>query len=125
MSRRILLAVTAALMIVGGCASGDSDENVATAPLALGAEATYEYTVPEGTGLRIDNGEVITLMPSRLEVKVGESIRIINEDDRDYMIGVFFVKAKQSLAMQFTNPGTLSGTCDMSADGEFVITVSD
>ena len=125
MSRRILLAVTAVLIAMGGCASGDGDEKVATAPLAIGAEATYEYTVPAGTGLRIDNGEVISLMPSRLEVKVGESIRIINEDDRDYMIGVFFVKAKQSLAMQFTNPGTLSGSCDMSADGEFVIIVSE
>ena len=65
MSRRILLAVTAALMIAGGCASGDGDEKVATAPLAIGAGAPYEYTLPAGTGPRLDNREVISPVPSR------------------------------------------------------------
>lgn len=56
-------------------------------------KATYEYNVPFGTGNRMDSGEVVEIMPSDLQVTVGESIRIDNDDIRDYMIGPFFVMA--------------------------------
>jgi len=87
--------------------------------------ATYEFEVPFGTGNRLDGGEVIELMPSELNVKVGESIRIANRDIRDYMIGPFFVTAGQTLAMKFTHPGELSGICVVGAGGRFVINVTE
>ena len=59
-----------------------------------------------------------------LDAKVGESIRIVNQDDEDFMVGPFFVKAKATVAMRFTREGTLVGTCDMNAEGEIVITVT-
>lgn len=92
--------------------------------LAEGEAATYEYTVPYGTSVRIDQGQTVSLMPQRLDVKVGESIRIKNQDGRDYMIGPFFVTAGQELAMRFTQPGELSGVCQMNPEGEFLISVT-
>ena len=77
--------------------------------LAPTRSATYEYVVPYGTSVRIDQGQVVDLMPRLLEVKVGESIRITNQDGRDYMIGPFFVTAGQSLAMRFTHDGRAVG----------------
>ena len=75
--------------------------------------------------MRIDQGQTVDLMPRELNVKVGQSIRIRNQDGRDYMVGPFFVTAGQSLAMRFTHPGQLSGVCTMNPEGEFVINISE
>jgi len=56
-------------------------------------------------------------------VEMGESIRIDNDDIRDYMIGPFFVMAGQTLAMRFTQPGTIEGVCQINPEGKFTITV--
>jgi hypothetical protein len=85
-----------------------------SSPIEADDEATYEYNVPFGTGNRIDSGEVVEIMPQRLTVKVGESIRIVNDDIRDYMIGPFFVMAGQTLAMRFTHKGTIEGVCQIN-----------
>jgi hypothetical protein len=92
--------------------------------LAEDDKATYEFIVPYGTSVKIDQGQQVDLMPQRLDVKVGESIRIKNQDGRDYMIGPFFVTAGQELAMRFTQPGELSGICQMNPEGEFLINVT-
>ena len=111
-----------ALLAVAGCGA-QRDNAVETQPLGPNDRATYEYIVPAGTGQRLDRGEVIELMPQHLTVKVGESMRIINDDDRSYEIGPFYVAAGQRLAMRFTYPGTLRGECLVNPDGEFVIEV--
>ncbi len=122
--REFLTAAVGALAMVAvaGCGNERSDA-VETKPLAADERATYEYIVPLGTGVRLDNGEVIELMPQRLKAKVGESMRIINDDDRSYMIGPFYVSAGQKLAMRFTQPGTLQGECLVNPEGEFLIEV--
>jgi len=127
MNRRVLaraLAACAVATLLVACGE-DRKGEVRTSQLTAGAEATYEYTVPFGTGNRLDGGEVIELMPAELNVKVGESIRIQNLDTRDYMIGPFFVTAGQVLAMKFTHPGELSGVCVVGSGGTFVINVTE
>ena len=74
--------------------------------------------------MKIAVGQAVDLMPTTLDAKVGESIRIVNQDDEDFMVGPFFVKAKATVAMRFTREGTLVGTCDMNAEGEIVINVT-
>jgi hypothetical protein len=127
MNRRLLtraLAACAVATLMVACGEDRTGE-VRTSQLTGVDEATYEYTVPFGTGNRLDGGEVIELMPAELNVKVGESIRIQNLDTRDYMIGPFFVSAGQVLAMKFTHPGELSGVCVVGAGGAFVINVTE
>lgn len=130
---RLLAAAVSAVALValagcgssGGGAAPTTTIGVRTTDLPITEQATYEYTVPYGTSIKIDAGQTVNIMPQRLDVKVGESIRIRNEDTRDYMIGVFFVKAGQSLSMRFTHSGTLSGSCQMNPEGEFTIVVAD
>lgn len=124
-----LLAAALPIALVGLSACGDDGGSGATqqaqwGALAEGEAATYEYVVPYGTSVRIDQGQKVDLMPQRLDVKVGESIRIKNQDGRDYMIGPFFVTAGQELAMRFTQPGELSGVCQMNPEGQFLISVT-
>ena len=119
-----LLATTLLAATACGSDSSSTAEPAQWGALAADEAATYEYVVPYGTSVRIDQGQVVDLMPRLLEVKVGESIRISNQDGRDYMIGPFYVTAGQSLAMRFTHAGELSGVCSMNPEGEFVIKVT-
>ena len=128
MNRRTLFGTAALLLatIAVGC-KGDTrqTENLETGPLAADEKATYEYVVPFGTGRRLERGEVIEIMPSTLQVKVGESIRITNKDIRGYDVGPFYVSPLQTLAMRFTHPGRISGVCAVNPEGEFVIEVTE
>jgi hypothetical protein len=119
-----LLVAFLALVTVG-CVGSERSSGAASKPLGPRDATTYEYTVPYGTGNRLDSGEVIEVMPQALDVKVGESIRITNDDIRDYMIGPFFVTAGQTLAMRFTHTGELSGICLVNPDGQFIIKVTE
>lgn len=128
MKRLPLLAVLAMTLslafAITSCAGSPRDALVETAPLALGETATYEYVIPYGTSVALDSGQTVDLMPTQLDAKVGESIRIVNRDDRDYMVGPFYVAARQTVGMRFTHTGRLIGTCDMNAAGEIVIDVT-
>lgn len=120
--------VALAALGVGVTACGASRESgiggAESSPIGADDSATYEYKVPFGTGNKIDSGEVVAIMPQTLDVKVGESIRIVNDDIRDYMIGPFFVTAGQTLAMRFTHKGTIKGVCQINPEGEFIINVN-
>ena len=124
----LAVALPAASLGLAACDNGDGGgSNVAAAQWGqLGADekATFEYVVPYGTSVKIDQGQQVDLMPQQLDVKVGDSIRITNRDGRDYMIGPFFVTAGSTVAMRFTQAGQLSGICQMNPEGEFLINVS-
>lgn len=124
-----VVVVMAALASLTACSSDGGSTTTSSQPTwgAIGADepVDYEYVIPYGTSVRIDQGQTVDLMPRELNVKVGQSIRIRNQDGRDYMVGPFFVTAGQSLAMRFTHPGQLSGVCTMNPEGEFVINISE
>lgn len=84
----------------------------------------YDYVIPAGTQDRKLNGETVEVMPATLDVKVGESIRIRNDDEAGAFAGIFYVGAGEVVSMKFTTPGTLSGECDLTPGGEFTINVA-
>jgi len=83
----------------------------------------YDYLIPDGTAARIDAGEPIDIVPRELTVQVGESIRIVNDDQEGHVVGVFFVGAGETLTKSFTAPGELSGSCTVHSAGEFTLRV--
>lgn len=126
--REFLTAVVlgAASLALAGCGKDETKRDIVeTAPLGPDDEVTYEFKVPFGTGNRLDSGETLDIMPQTLDVRVGESIRIVNDDIRDYMIGPFFVTAGQMVAMRFTHIGVLTGICLVNPGGEFTINVTE
>lgn len=86
-------------------------------------EADWSYVIPAGTGDRIDGGERIEIIPATLEVRVGDVLRIVNEDDRGHVIGAFYVAAGETLTQTFSAPGELSGECSVHPSGSFTLTV--
>ena len=123
---RFALAVTLAL--AAGLAIGATflDNDAPRPGLSAGedgAGADYDYVIPSGTGDRIDSGERIDILPAELEVRVGETIRITNRDDRGHVVGVFYVGAGETLTQSFTAPGVLSGECTVHSSGVFTLSV--
>lgn len=119
--------VLAACFLLGACGN-DTVPSSAPELKAVDSESTdydYDYEIPEGTGVALDSGEDVEIVPQELDVKVGERIRIVNRDDRGAAVGIFWVPAGRTVAMEFTSAGTLTGACDVHPSGEFTINVAE
>jgi hypothetical protein len=88
-------------------------------------QVDYDYVIPAGTQDRLLRGEPVEIMPATLDVEVGESIRIRNDDDEGAMVGIFYVGAGEVVSMRFTTEGTLSGVCEVNSEGTFTINVAE
>ncbi len=118
-----LVAATVALLGLAGCGS-DTSSDPATEVVDSVDAATYEYVIPLGAGEALDAGTPLEILPGELEVRVGETIRIVNNDDRGHSVGPFFVGANETLTQQFSSPGEFVGICTVHPSGEFVLVVS-
>jgi hypothetical protein len=120
---RRLFSILAVLLVA--CGSATTSSGLAGyGGLPPGEKATYTYVVPYGTAVQIERGYRVDIMPTSLDVKVGESIRVINKDNTTFAVGPFTVAAGHEVSMRFTNPGVLSGVCAVNAAGRFEIRVS-
>jgi len=126
--RARVIIIAAAIALTAGVAIGatvlDSDPD---RPGLIAGEddiaADHDYLIPAGTAERIDAGERIDILPAELEVSVGETIRIVNDDNRGHVVGVFYVGAGEILTQTFTAPGQLTGECTVHSSGVFTLTV--
>ncbi|MFV0316265.1 MAG: hypothetical protein ACK5O2_04805 [Microthrixaceae bacterium] len=130
--RVVALLMCIPLVVSGACGGGRGDEPATGEPELVSVDADadagdydYDYVIPDGTSVRLDLGEEVEIVPQELDVKVGERIRIVNEDSRGAAVGIFWVPANRTVAMEFTSPGSLTGACDVHPSGEFTINVTD
>lgn len=122
--RRMVTPLPLLLIALSACAGGDRDGAlVVDEPTAVAAD--YEYTIPLGTGDRFDAGETVEILPGELVVRVGEVMRIVNQDDRNHLIGPFFVGAGETLTQRFASAGEFTGICTVHPSGEFVLVVEE
>lgn len=117
--RLLLAGVT--LVAAVSCAS--ARPQVAVGPVASGASADFSYVIPAGTGTRIDEGQSVDIIPADIDARVGQVIRIENQDTRGHVVGPFFVGRGETMTQRFTSPGTLRGTCSVHPNGAITVTV--
>lgn len=88
-----------------------------------GAETTT-IEIPAGSGERIDSGENLNLIGSRVEFDLGDRLTIVNADDRPHSVGPFVVRAGETFDHTFASPGVYSEACTIHPDGAvtFVVT---
>lgn len=84
-----------------------------------------EIVVPLGTGERLDRGEKVELMPPELNLRVGDTIRIRNEDVVFQEVGPYFVAAGQEFELTYGAPGRYEGICPLSGNQPYVITITE
>jgi len=122
----IFWPVVLVVVIVIARGLGDDDSSSATVGLSSASEETefeHDFVIPAGTGDRLVAGQTVDVLPGELTVRVGEAIRIVNNDERGHQVGVFYVGAGESLTQRFNSPGTLQGECDVHSSGAFTLIV--
>lgn len=82
------------------------------------------YVIPAGTGTRIDAGEQVELIPTQLDLKVGDSMVVTNQDSRTHVVGPFSVRAGETITYNFSRPSVYKGECTVHTGGEVTITVT-
>jgi plastocyanin len=118
------ITVIAVALMFSACGS-DGGSDPATQAMDDSEAATYEYVIPAGAGEALDAGTPLEILPAELEVRVGESIRIVNEDDRGHSVGPFFVGANETLSQRFSSPGEFAGVCSVHPSGQFALIVRE
>lgn len=120
----------AALALASACTAGvlagcsDDASQPATEAVSIADAATFEYVIPAGAGEALDAGTPLEILPAELQVNVGDTIRIENQDDRGHTVGPFFVGANETLTQRFSTPGEFEGVCTVHPSGELVLIVN-
>jgi len=113
--------------VFGGVLVGCGDDDAAqpeTEVVSVSESATFEYVIPVGAGEALDAGTPLEILPAELEVSVGDTIRIENQDDRGHTVGPFFVGANETLTQRFSTPGEFEGVCTVHPSGQLVLVVN-
>lgn len=114
----IVLAVVALIALVG---AGVVIAKI-TAPDTSGE--TLTFVVPAGTTEKIFFGETVDIMPARVELDVGDTLVVRNDDSETMVVGPFTVRAGETLTQHFQRPQTLIGECTLSGSGTIEIVVT-
>ena len=120
-----LVAAVAVLVAVTVACSSDERSGPLVVSDPTATDFDYDYLIPIGTGERYDAGEFIEILPAELEVAVGEVLRIVNQDERDHLVGPFFVGTGETLTQRFSTAGEFEGLCTVHPSGQFILTVND
>ena len=121
--KRLVALLVGLVLALTACSS--PDEGGLFTDDGSSAAADYQYTIPPGAGEALDAGEPLEILPPALEVKVGEVIEIVNEDDRGHLVGPFFVGKGERLRQRFSSPGQFVGQCTVHPSGQFELIVTD
>ena len=109
--RALLVALAALALVLAGCGGDDA--------------RTVELVVPAGTQDRLDAGEQVAVMPDRIDLEVGDTLLIRNEDDVDHTVGPYFVGAEGEISLTYSVAGRYEGYCPVSAGERYEIVVTD
>ncbi len=114
--RRVVAPLLVAGLVFGGALVGCSESSTpesaptSTAPAAPAREAVvHDFVIPEGTAALIASGGTPDVIPARLDVHVGDSIRVRNDDTEVARLGIFDVGPGETMSMNFTEERVLSG----------------
>lgn len=125
--RRAFLSIPlafVAVLILASC--GGSDRPGPLVEEDVTAEVyDYDYLIPEGTADRISAGDPVSILPAELKVRVGEVIRIVNDDDEGHFVGIFYVGAGETVTQRFVSEGEFIGTCTVHPSGQLTLQVSE
>ena len=119
------IVVVGALLIGRALRDGDVTSRLQTSQVSGLDAYDYEYVIPVGTADRIAAGEEIAIVPADLTVTLGESIRIVNDDEQGHQVGAFYVGAGETLSQRFGSTGVFENECTVHPSGAFRLTVLD
>lgn len=78
----------------------------------------HEYVIPLGTQNRLAKGERVEVWTGNLTVRVGDVLRVRNDDVVSFPFGPYRVKALDVFEITFGSPGTYQGLCPLIGDAD-------
>lgn len=104
--------VGTAVAIVAFVALGDDRESV-----------DHRFVIPAGTADRVASGEPVEILPARLELHVGDTVTLVNEDDAVQRTGFLTAEPHETVSYRFGQVGTFTSECTLHPSGnvEFVV----
>lgn len=121
--RRLLWVVAGVAFAIAACGADEAGPLIERGD--AGAAADYLYVITAGTAERLANGEEVEIIPANLDVRVGEVIRVVNEDAEGHFVGIFYVGAGETVTQRFASPGEFEGNCTVHPSGQLVLTVRE
>jgi hypothetical protein len=88
-----------------------------------GTPQVVEIVIPLGTMERLARGEVVDVMPAKLEFRVGDTLRVRNDDRADQFVGPYFVRAGEQFELTYGSPGRYEGLCNLSGGASYEIVI--
>ncbi len=84
----------------------------------------HRFEIPADASERLDRGEKVQLLPETLEVTVGDTMTIVNNDAEAQTFGPYFVGAGETITQRFKTATVLEGDCAFTGDGTYKIVVN-
>lgn len=111
-----LVAVVALWGVVG-----DDGESAPVRPVGT----TYTYVIPAGTAQKMANNQFVDdILPEFVNLKVGDSIVVDNQDSATHTFGPITVRANETTSTDFINPGIYFGLCTVGTHDSITIQVT-
>ncbi|MDJ0961524.1 MAG: hypothetical protein QNJ88_12765 [Acidimicrobiia bacterium] len=120
---RVLWLGIGVILMLGACGADEAGPLIERGDEA--AAADYLYLIPDGTAELMAEGEQVEIIPGNLDVRVGEVIRVVNEDDEGHFVGIFYVGPGETVTQRFASPGEFEGNCTIHPSGRLVLTVRE
>jgi len=120
--KRFLAALVAVLLL--GAAIGTSAWWLGRDEARAEGSVDHTFIVPLGTGSKVDNGDRVEILPRDLEVRVGDRLVVVNNDDRAHDVGPWTVAGQNTFTFTFKEVGRYDSRCTLhSGGGRFFIDV--
>lgn len=84
-----------------------------------------EIVIPPGTQAKLDRGELVNVMPTELNFRIGDVIRIRNDDTTDQYAGPYLVQAGTQFELKYGSTGRYGGLCNLSGGSTYMITITE
>lgn len=130
--RPVTVSAVAGLLVLAGCSGGGSGEEARQARSGDGSfvtagtvvgRADFQWVIPKGTAAKVALIDHDQIFPPVMYAKVGQSIRIVNEDSIGYTVGPFYIGPHQTLEQVFQRTGVFEGACTTHRDGRIVLII--
>jgi plastocyanin len=115
LGRTAVIVTVALLATVGAFVAG---------VVLLGGGNEVTITIPAGTGAAVAAGEDVDAVPTLIEVSVGDTLVLVNDDSRPHVVGPWTVLPGAEFRYSFTDAQEFSGACSAHPDNTVRIIAS-
>lgn len=81
--------------------------------------------IPDGTAARLAAGEDVQIVPDDLQLRLRDTLVVVNHDSVTHSIGPYRVAAGQTLETELSKAATMEASCSLHPSGSITIQIGD